>query len=108
MGWVFSSGGGGSRKPIYNGELPRKEWLGQFTHLRGGLAKKGLIPVWTLWWWEKGNSFWVQNMTFYIFCLCNFATPWKSVGINYGGQSWLKLGIQLLVNIRAPRKNVWN
>ena len=41
MGWVFSSGRGGSRKQIYNGELPRKEWLGQFTHLRGGLAKKG-------------------------------------------------------------------
>ena len=41
MGWVFSSGGGGSRKPIYNGELPRKEWLGQFTHLRGALGKKG-------------------------------------------------------------------
>ena len=37
----FQQGGGGSRKPIYNGELPRKEWLGQFTHLRGGLAKKG-------------------------------------------------------------------
>ena len=44
----FQGGGGGHKKPLYTGELPKKG-VRHFVDLRGGLTKKGvLMPQCTL------------------------------------------------------------